>query len=127
VEWLSGVAAKDWDSVAKKDHLSELSAALLELEGELQAVYRQMLDMRTREEEMRDLSEAVNAKVAWTSAASLAVSCSLALWQVIAMRAFFKKKVRAACARAPHRCTTLTNSRASTEIAVKCETRRGHL
>ena len=48
VEWLSGVAAKDWDSVAKKDHLSELSAALTELESELQSVYRQMLDMRSR-------------------------------------------------------------------------------
>lgn len=86
VDWLTGVAAKDWDSVAKKDHLSELSAALSELEGELQSVYRSMLDMRSREEQMRDLSEAVNAKVAWTSAASLTVSCVLALWQVLAMR-----------------------------------------
>ena len=57
VEWLSGVAAKDWDSVAKKDHLSELSAALMELESELQSVYRQMLDMRSRVRSSAALAE----------------------------------------------------------------------
>ena len=41
---------------------------------------------------MRDLSESINAKVAWASAASLAVSCTLALWQVVSLRSFFRKK-----------------------------------
>ena len=92
IDWLTGVGARDWAEVAKKDHLLEVSATLVELEAELASVYGEMLKMRTREEEMRNTSERVNAKVAWMSVCSLAVSCSLAAWQVVAMKAFFTKK-----------------------------------
>ena len=87
-----GVGARDWEDVAKKDHLSELQAALQELESQLNGVYRQMLAMRTREEQMRDLSESVNSRVAWAAAASLGVSCTLSLWQLFALKRFFRKK-----------------------------------
>jgi cytochrome oxidase assembly protein ShyY1 len=51
-----------------------------------------MQAMRVREGAMRDVSERVNAKVAWLSVLSLAVSCLLALWQMAHMKAYFIKK-----------------------------------
>lgn len=57
-----------------------------------QGVYREMLAMRAREEVMRNTSERTNAKVAWFSVLSLAVSCGLAVWQLHHMKAYFHKK-----------------------------------
>jgi hypothetical protein len=57
-----------------------------------QDVYKEMQAMRVREGAMRDVSERVNAKVAWLSVLSLAVSCLLALWQMAHMKAYFIKK-----------------------------------
>ena len=92
VDWLTGVGARDWDGVAKKDHLRDVAVALEQLELELKDVYTEMLAMRSREETMRDVSERVNAKVAWLSVLSLAISCTLAAWQVLYMKAYFIKK-----------------------------------
>ena len=92
VDWHTGVGARDWEEVAKKSHLSEVTSALGELEAELAGVYKEMLAMRKREEEMRDTSERVNAKISWMSVMSLTVSCTLAAWQMAAMKKFLAKK-----------------------------------
>jgi hypothetical protein len=92
VDWVTGVGARDWAAVAKRDHLHEVAALLAELEEELKGVFQEMLEMRTREEQMRNLSERVNAKVAWLSVLSLSVSCLLAVWQLAHMKAYFIKK-----------------------------------
>ena len=92
VEWVTGVGARDWAAVAKRDHLRDVTTSLTELEEELKGVFKEMLDMRSREEKMRDLSERVNAKVAWLSVLSLTVSCLLAVWQLAHMKAYFIKK-----------------------------------
>ena len=92
VDWLTGVGARDWDAVAKKTHVTEVTAALGELEAELNAVYTEMLAMRKREEAMRDTSERVNAKISWMSVLSLSVSCSLAAWQISSVKRYLSKK-----------------------------------
>jgi hypothetical protein len=92
LDWVTGVGARDWEGVAKRDHLREVAASLAELEDELKSVYKEMQAMRGREEAMRDVSERVNSKVAWLSVLSLAVSCLLALWQLSHMKAYFVKK-----------------------------------
>jgi hypothetical protein len=92
VEWLTGVGARDWADVAKKSHVQEVTTALSELEAELSAVYTEMLAMRTREESLRNTSERVNSKISWMSVMSLTVSCSLAAWQITAMKRFLTKK-----------------------------------
>ncbi len=92
VEWITGVGARDWKSVAKRDHLRAVATQLEELEVELKEVYKEMLAARAREEAMRDVSERVNAKVAWLSVLSLATSCTLAVWQLAHMKAYFIKK-----------------------------------
>lgn len=57
-----------------------------------QHVYSEMMRMREREEDMRNMSEAVNTKVAWMSVTSLCVTGVLSLWQVFHLHAYFKKK-----------------------------------
>lgn len=90
--WKTGVSATDWESLAKKEVLDAVSMNLRELEAELKEIYDGMLYMRRREEEMRDLNEATNARVARYSIISLAMSLSLSVWQLWYMRNFFHKK-----------------------------------
>eukprot|EP00217_Crustomastix_stigmatica_P008926 CAMPEP_0183811392 /NCGR_PEP_ID=MMETSP0803_2-20130417/49315_1 /TAXON_ID=195967 /ORGANISM="Crustomastix stigmata, Strain CCMP3273" /LENGTH=196 /DNA_ID=CAMNT_0026056227 /DNA_START=34 /DNA_END=620 /DNA_ORIENTATION=- len=72
--WRTGVSATDWDGIAKKEHLSAVALTLRELEAEIKEVHEGMLYMRKREEEMRDINEATNSKVAWFSFLSLGIS-----------------------------------------------------
>jgi p24 family protein delta-1 len=55
-EWKAGVAATDWQSLAKKEHLDELTIELRRLEESLREVYADLQSLRKKEEEMRDLN-----------------------------------------------------------------------
>lgn len=56
-----GVAATDWDDIAKKEHLDDLHTELKKLEVTVKEVDSHMVALRKREEEMRDL----NGEQAW--------------------------------------------------------------
>lgn len=92
LDWKTGVAATDWDAVAKKDNLNEMSTELRRLEAMVKEIHEEMLFLRTREEEMRDLNEATNARVAWFSIGSLFICMGLAAWQLYYLKQFFHKK-----------------------------------
>lgn len=47
---------QDWDAVAKKDHLSLMQTEILRLEALIKEIHDEMVTMRTREEEMRNLN-----------------------------------------------------------------------
>ena len=47
---------QDWDAIAKKDNLNEMSTELRRLEAMVKEIHDEMLFLRTREEEMRDLN-----------------------------------------------------------------------
>ena len=49
-------AVQDWDAIAKKDNLNEMSMELRRLEAMVKEIHEEMLFLRTREEEMRDLN-----------------------------------------------------------------------
>ena len=49
---------QDWDAIAKKDNLNEMSMELRRLEAMVKEIHEEMLFLRTREEEMRDLNGA---------------------------------------------------------------------
>ena len=51
-----GVAATDWDTIAKKEHLDQLSVEMRKLEGAIREIYAEMLQLQQREQEMRDLN-----------------------------------------------------------------------
>lgn len=55
-DWKTGVAATDWGSIAKKEHLDQLTVELRRLEDNIREVYSEMLLLQQREQEMRDIS-----------------------------------------------------------------------
>lgn len=56
LDWKTGVAATDWNSIAKKEHLDTLTVELRRLEDTIREVYSEMLLLQQREQEMRDIS-----------------------------------------------------------------------
>lgn len=54
----TGVHAKDYSAVAKKDHLKPIEVELRRLEDMVQSVHEDMSYLRTREEEMRNTNGA---------------------------------------------------------------------
>ncbi|GFR47262.1 hypothetical protein Agub_g8949 [Astrephomene gubernaculifera] len=92
VDWRTGVAATDWNAIAKKEHLDALTVELRKLEDNIREVYSEMLQLQQRETEMRNISEETNTRVAWFSIASLAVCVASALVQLWYLRRFFKRR-----------------------------------
>ncbi|KAG2484932.1 hypothetical protein HYH03_016318 [Edaphochlamys debaryana] len=92
VDWRTGVAATDWNAIAKKEHLDALTVELRKLEDNIREVYSEMLQLQQREQEMRNISEETNTRVAWFSIASLGVCVCSALVQLWYLRRFFKRK-----------------------------------
>eukprot|EP00877_Chromochloris_zofingiensis_P008285 jgi/Chrzof1/370/Cz01g13130.t1 len=92
LDWRTGVAATDWDTIAKKEHLDQLSVEMRKVEGAIREIYAEMLQLQQREQEMRDLNEATNSRVAWFSIFSLAVCVVSACWQLWYLKRFFQRK-----------------------------------
>ncbi len=57
------MAATDWDSIAKKEHLDQLGVEMRKLEGQIREIYAEMLQLQQREQEMRDLNGGAAAGV----------------------------------------------------------------
>uniref|UniRef100_M4DIS4 GOLD domain-containing protein n=1 Tax=Brassica campestris TaxID=3711 RepID=M4DIS4_BRACM len=121
IDWKTGIAAKDWDSVAKKEKieasyiyinisslfffvmccyivmnvycfLQGVELQLTRLEGLVQAIRENIDYIKNREGEMREVSEATNARVAWFSIMSLGVCLSAAGAQIWYLKRYFHKK-----------------------------------
>ncbi|CAI0439326.1 unnamed protein product [Linum tenue] len=103
LDWKTGIAAKDWDTVAKKEKI-ELSShlaiiqiqgvelELAKLQGAVEAIHENLLYLKSRESEMRIVSEKTNSKVAWFSIMSLGVCISVSVLQIWHLKRFFQKK-----------------------------------
>ena len=90
--YLSGVEAKDLAGVIEHDHLKPIEAELLRLDDILQGVRKEMLSLKTREANMRDTNESTNTRVTIFSFASIAIMCSLGLWQIFYLKRYFAEK-----------------------------------
>ena len=56
LEWKTGVAATDWDDIAKKENLDLMATELRRLEDTVKEIHNEMLYLRKREEQMRNLN-----------------------------------------------------------------------
>ncbi|XP_072996267.1 transmembrane emp24 domain-containing protein p24delta3-like isoform X3 [Typha latifolia] len=65
LDWKIGIAAKDWDSVAKKEKIEGVELELRKLEEAVEVIHNYLLYLKAREAEMREVSERTNARVAW--------------------------------------------------------------
>ena len=50
LDWRTGVAATDWDAIAKKEHLDALSVEMRKVEGAVREIYAEMLQLQQREQ-----------------------------------------------------------------------------
>ncbi|KAG8364079.1 hypothetical protein BUALT_Bualt19G0089000 [Buddleja alternifolia] len=92
MEWKTGIAAKDWESVARKEKIEGVELELRKLEGAVEAIHENLLYLRSREAEMRIVSETTNARVAWYSIMSLGICILISLAQIWYLKRYFQKK-----------------------------------
>ncbi|KAI7750093.1 hypothetical protein M8C21_007014 [Ambrosia artemisiifolia] len=91
-DWRSGVAAKDWSSVAKKGSVDAMQIELKKLEDTITYIHEEMFYLREREQEMQQLNRKTNSRMALLSFLSLFVCLSVAGLQVWHLKSFFEKK-----------------------------------
>ncbi|KAF8040466.1 hypothetical protein BT93_B2632 [Corymbia citriodora subsp. variegata] len=91
-DWRTGMAAKDWSNVAKKGQVDAMELELKKLYETIDSIHNEMFYLREREEEMQELNQATNTKMAWLSCLSLFVCLSVAGLQLWHLKTFFEKK-----------------------------------
>ncbi|CAF3517334.1 unnamed protein product [Rotaria sp. Silwood1] len=87
-----GVETKDYDALAKANKLKPLEIELNRLEDLSTSIVSDFAFMKEREEEMRNTNESTNTKVLYFSIFSMCCLMSLAIWQVLYLRRYFKAK-----------------------------------
>ncbi|WOL00454.1 transmembrane emp24 domain-containing protein p24delta3 [Canna indica] len=92
LDWRIGIAAKDWDSVAKKEKIEGVELELTKLEAAVEAIHENLLYLKTREAEMREVSERTNARVAWFSIISFGLCIAVSILQLLHLKSYFQKK-----------------------------------
>ncbi|THG15072.1 hypothetical protein TEA_019372 [Camellia sinensis var. sinensis] len=92
LEWRIGVDAKDWETVARKEKIEGVELELMKLEGAVQAIHQNLIYLKDREAEMREVSERTNSRVAWFSIMSLGVCIVVSGLQLWHLKSFFRKK-----------------------------------
>ncbi|XP_051122447.1 transmembrane emp24 domain-containing protein p24delta9-like isoform X2 [Andrographis paniculata] len=91
-DWKSGIAAKDWGSVAKKDSVELMEVELKKMLDTVQSINEEMYYLREREQEMQQLNRSTNDKMFWFSFLSILVSLSVSGLQLWHLKTFFEKK-----------------------------------
>ncbi|XP_010272786.1 PREDICTED: transmembrane emp24 domain-containing protein p24delta3-like [Nelumbo nucifera] len=92
LDWKIGIAAKDWDSMAKKETIEDVELELKKLEAMTDSIYDTMFHIRSREAEMRNISEDINARVAWLSIMSLGICIVVSALQLWYLKSYFVRK-----------------------------------
>ncbi|KAI4367106.1 hypothetical protein MLD38_022878 [Melastoma candidum] len=92
IDWKTGIAAKDWESVARKEKIEGVELELRKLEGHVETIHENLLLLRNREAEMRTISERTNARVAWFSIMALGICIGVSVLQLLYLKRFFQKK-----------------------------------
>ncbi|PIN11396.1 emp24/gp25L/p24 family of membrane trafficking protein [Handroanthus impetiginosus] len=92
IDWRTGIATKDWDSVARKEKIEGLELELKKLEGAVEAIHENLNYLITREADMREVSETTNARVVLYSIMSLSVCIGVSIFQLWFLRRYFQKK-----------------------------------
>uniref|UniRef100_A0A2P2Q8P3 Transmembrane emp24 domain-containing protein 10 n=1 Tax=Rhizophora mucronata TaxID=61149 RepID=A0A2P2Q8P3_RHIMU len=92
LDWKTGIAAKDWESVARKEKIEGVELELRKLEGAVEAIHENLLYLKSREAEMRTVSEKTNARVAWFSIMSLGICIGVSALQLWHLKRYFQKK-----------------------------------
>lgn len=91
-EWKTGVAAKDWSKIAKKEQVEVMEIEMKKLLDTVTSINEEMFHLRVREEEMQQLNQSTNSKMAGLSFLSLVVCLSVAGLQLWHLKSHFERK-----------------------------------
>nr|XP_004239108.1 transmembrane emp24 domain-containing protein p24delta9 [Solanum lycopersicum] len=91
-DWRTGVAAKDWTSVAKKGSVEIMEFELKKILENVKAIHDEMFFLREREAEMQELNRSTNSKMAWMTGLSIFLCLGVAGLQLWHLKTFFEKK-----------------------------------
>ena len=87
-----GVAAKDFNSIAKKSHLEPIQVELNKLLDSVTEIHAEQVYARAREEELRNTNESTADRVKWFSISTILVLLCLGLWQILYLKQYFRSK-----------------------------------
>jgi len=88
----TGVDAKDYSAVAKKDDLKPIELEMLKLEDLLEQINVDMKYLRTREDHHRSTNESTNDRVLWLSISSMIILLTLGIFQIFYLKRYFQQK-----------------------------------
>eukprot|EP00743_Colponemidia_sp_Colp-15_P001882 GILK01002051.1.p1 GENE.GILK01002051.1~~GILK01002051.1.p1 ORF type:complete len:217 (-),score=33.85 GILK01002051.1:75-686(-) len=88
----TGVEAKDYYSIAKKENLKPLEIELRKLEDIATMIHNGFLYLREREETMRNTNESTHTRVIFFSLFTIFVLLGLGVWQMYYLKSFFRTK-----------------------------------
>jgi len=88
----SGASARNYDELAKEEHLNELETTLRGMYDELTNLMQEVEHVRMREDALRLINESTNSRVVWYSAISCVVMLAVGAYQMLYMKNFFRKK-----------------------------------
>ncbi|CAN8311649.1 unnamed protein product [Cochlearia groenlandica] len=92
IDWKTGIAAKDWASIAKKEKIQGVELEIRKLEGAVEAIHENLIYLRNKEADMRIVSEKTNSSVAWYSVISVGICIAVSSLQVVYLKQYFEKK-----------------------------------
>ncbi|KAL7608317.1 hypothetical protein Lser_V15G11585 [Lactuca serriola] len=92
LNWRSGIAAKGWSNVAKKETVDTMELELKKMEDTISVIMEEMFDFRDREEDMQELMRHTNSIMGYLGLVSLFICLSVAGIQVWHLKSFFEKK-----------------------------------
>jgi len=89
---LTRAHAKDYDKIAKKEHLNNLEVDVRRLVDRTRGIVNELNYQKEREIAFRDTSESTNTRAAYFSMFQLAVIITSAFIQMQYLKLFFRKK-----------------------------------
>ncbi|KAI9200861.1 hypothetical protein LWI28_014154 [Acer negundo] len=92
LDWRIGITAKDWESVAKKEKIEGVEFDLKRLGYVVQAIHENLVYLKSREADMREVSELTNSRVAWFSIMSIGICIVVSALQLWHLTLYFQKK-----------------------------------
>ncbi len=87
-----GFEAKDYNEVAKKEHLKPIEVELVKLHDQAAELLSELTHIRSREELHRVTTDNTQSALVGWSAISLVIIVVLGLYQTYYLRAYFKRK-----------------------------------
>mmetsp|Transcript_17542 Transcript_17542/g.26101 ORF Transcript_17542/g.26101 Transcript_17542/m.26101 type:complete len:213 (+) Transcript_17542:52-690(+) len=92
-DFRTGVEARDYSEVAKKEHLEPLALELRKMEDLVRDVNSEMQYLRNRERLMRNTKESTNSRVIWLSVVSTSILVVLGVIQIVHFNKYVESKL----------------------------------